>query len=257
MSDTGDISNRSCTRTHLLLWALKETTESVYLNLTISNKVLGSTIAFTTPHTSPHKAFDTVSQAGLWKITAKFGCPDKFIALVCSFHDEMQVCVQDYGESTKPVLVTNGVKQGCVLAPALFSMFSAMLTEAFSDNSDRILIKFRTDSKLFNLRRLHAKSKVKMDCVRDLLFADDCAVNASSEPEMQKSMDKSSSACNALFFALPSAQRKQKKCISQHPVKFTPSRPSLSMEMLWRLLINSPTLAASSPGMFVSMMKLF
>ena len=94
--------------------------------------------------------------------------------------------------------VLNGVKQGCVLAPTLFSMmFSAMLAEAFRDNSDGIPIRFWTDGKLFNLRRLHAKSEVKMDCIRDLLFADDCALNASSEPEMQQSMDKFSSACDA------------------------------------------------------------
>ena len=144
------------------------------------------------------KAFDTVSRAGLWKIMAKFGCPDKFTALVRSFHDGMQVRVQDDGESSEPILVTNGVKQGCVLAPTLFSMmFSAMLAEAFRDNSDGISIRFRTDGKLFNLRRLHAKTKVKMDRVRDLLFADDCALNACSEPEMQQSMDKFSSACDA------------------------------------------------------------
>ena len=52
------------------------------------------------------KAFDTVSRAGLWKIMAKFGCPDKFIALVRSFHDGMQVRVQDDGESSEPILVT-------------------------------------------------------------------------------------------------------------------------------------------------------
>ena len=46
------------------------------------------------------KAFDTVSRAGLWKIMAKFGCPDKFIALVRSFHDGMQVRVQENGESS-------------------------------------------------------------------------------------------------------------------------------------------------------------
>ena len=144
------------------------------------------------------KAFDTVSRAGLWKIMAKFGCPDKFIALVRSICDGMQVRVQDDGESPEPILVTNGVKQGCVLAPTLFSMiFSAILAEAFRDNSDGIPIRFRRDGKLFNLRRLHAKSKVKMDCVRDLLFADDCALNACSEPEMQQSMDKFSSACDA------------------------------------------------------------
>ena len=71
------------------------------------------------------------------------------------FYDGIQVRVQDDGESSEPILVTNGVKQGCVLAPTLFSMmFSAMLAEAFRDNSDGIRIRFRTDGKLFNLRRL-------------------------------------------------------------------------------------------------------
>ena len=38
--------------------------------------------------------------------------------------------------------VTNGVKQGCVLAPALFSMmFSAMLTAAFQDGENGIPIR--------------------------------------------------------------------------------------------------------------------
>ena len=164
------------------------------------------------------KAFDTVSRAGLWKIMAKFGCPDKFIALVCSFHDGMQVRVQDDGESSEPILVTNGVKQGYVLAPTLFSMmFSAMLAEAFRDNSDGISIRFRTDGKLFNLRRLHAKTKVKMDCVRDLLFADDCALNACSEPEMQQSMDKFSSACDA--FGLTISTKKTEAMYQPAPNK--------------------------------------
>ena len=82
------------------------------------------------------KAFDTVSRDGLWKIMSKFGCPGKFIQVVCQFHDEMKAQVLDDGESSTPFPVTNGVKQGCVLAPTLFSMmFSAMLTDAFRDSS--------------------------------------------------------------------------------------------------------------------------
>ena len=81
-----------------------------------------------------------------------------------------------------------------------------MLAEAFSDNSDGIPIRFWTDGKLFNLGRLHAKSKVKMDYMRDLLFADDCALNASSEPEMQQNIDKLSSACNV--FSLTISRKK-------------------------------------------------
>ena len=107
------------------------------------------------------KAFDTVSREGLWKIMAKFGCPAKFIAMVRQFHDGMHARVQNDGEFSDPFPVTNGVKQGCVLASTLFSMmFSAMLTDAFLDGDNGIPIRYRFDGKLFNLRRLQAKSKV-------------------------------------------------------------------------------------------------
>ena len=80
------------------------------------------------------KAFDTVSRDGLWKIMAKFGCPPRYIAMVQQFHDGMQARVQYDGEYSEPFPVTNGVKQGCVMAPTLFSMmFSAILTDAFQD----------------------------------------------------------------------------------------------------------------------------
>ena len=78
------------------------------------------------------KAFHTVSREGLWKIMAKFGCPTKFITIVRQFHDGILARVQNDGEFSVPFPVTNGVKQGCVLAPTLFSMMlSAMLTVAF------------------------------------------------------------------------------------------------------------------------------
>ena len=79
------------------------------------------------------------------------------------FHDGLQTCVQNDGEYSEPFLVTNGVKQGCVMAPTWFSMmFSAMLTDAFQDVDAGFPIRFRFDGKLLNLhvRRLQAKSKV-------------------------------------------------------------------------------------------------
>ena len=113
------------------------------------------------------KAFDTVSREGLWKSMAKFGCPAKFIAMVQQFHDGMLARVQNDGEFSDSFPVTNGVKQGCILASTLFSMmFSAMLTDAFQDGDNGIPIRYRFDGKLFNLRRLQAKSKVQTEVLR-------------------------------------------------------------------------------------------
>ena len=143
------------------------------------------------------KAFDTVSREGLWKIMKKFGCPSKFITIVQQFHDGMMVKVMDDGEQSEAFPVTNGVKQGCVLAPTLFSMmFSAMLTDAFRDCEDGIHLRYRTDGKLHNLRRLQAVTKVKETVIREFLFADDCALNASTEQMMQSEMDCFSKACD-------------------------------------------------------------
>ena len=106
------------------------------------------------------KAFDTVSREGLWRIMAKYGCPPKFITIVRLLHDGMMARVQDDGNSSEPFLVSNGVKQGCVLAPTLFSlMFSAMLTDAFADTDIGSGIRHRMDGSVFNLRRLKAKNQ--------------------------------------------------------------------------------------------------
>ena len=94
-------------------------------------------------------------------------------------HDGMQAGVQNDGEYSEPFPVTNGVKQGCVMAPTLFSiMFSAMLTDTFQDVEAGFPIRYRFDGKLLNLRRLQAKSKVQTDVVDKLLYADDLAENA-------------------------------------------------------------------------------
>ena len=143
------------------------------------------------------KAFDTVSRDGLWRIMAKKGCPQKFFSIVRPLHDSMLARVQDNGEISQPFPVSNGVKQGCVLAPTLFSIIcSVMLTDAFRDTDVGIGINQHTDGSVFNLRRLQAKTKVTSDTVNDFVFADDCSLNAASEAEMQYSVDRLAEACN-------------------------------------------------------------
>ena len=83
-----------------------------------------------------------------------------------------------WGRAIKPFPVTSSVKQGSVLAPTLLIRFTAMLTDAFLDYDPGICVRYRTDGKLFNLRHLQAKTKVRVDKLRDLLFADDCDLNA-------------------------------------------------------------------------------
>ena len=173
------------------------TTDMIFAARQLQEKCQEQNVDLYTTFVDLTKAFDTVSRDGLWKIMSKFGCPDKFIQVVRQLHDGMQAQVLDDRESSTPFPVTNGVKQGCVLAPTLFSMmFSAMLTDAFREANPGLDIRYRTDGRLFNLRRLQAKTKIHVDKLRDFLFADDCALNAGSAEDMQYSMDLFSNACS-------------------------------------------------------------
>ncbi|BHF70897.1 hypothetical protein SprV_0401395000 [Sparganum proliferum] len=58
-----------------------------------------------------------------------------------------------------------------------------------------IRIAYRTDGQLLNQRRMHFQSRVSTAAVHELLFADDCALNTTSEEEMQRSTHLFSAAC--------------------------------------------------------------
>ena len=99
----------------------------------------------------------------------------------------MMAPVIEHGAASDPFPVSNGVKQGCVLAPTLFSLqFATMLFAALSKTSSGINVRYRCDGRFFDLRRLKAKTKVLEALVRDFLFADDCALVAVNEPDLQE-----------------------------------------------------------------------
>ncbi|VDL94572.1 unnamed protein product [Schistocephalus solidus] len=91
------------------------------------------------------KAFETVNRDGLLKVMPKFGFPERFTHMVRQLHNGMMARVTDSGTVSEAFAVTNGVKQGCVLAPILFSlMLSAMLMDAHRDEQPGLRIAYRT-----------------------------------------------------------------------------------------------------------------
>ena len=81
-------------------------------------------------------------------------------------------------------------------------MFSAMLTDAFQEGDNGIPIRYRFDGKLFNLRRLQAKSKVQTEVLDEFLFADNIAKGAPTEEKMQKDVDQVSDSCDSYDLAI-------------------------------------------------------
>ena len=143
------------------------------------------------------KAFDLVSRSGLFKVLRKVGCPPRLLAVVESFHKDMQSTVCYNGAMSDPFPVVSGVKQGCVLAPTLFGIFfSKLLSYAFRDNDDGVYLHTRSDGRLFNLARLRSKTKVRAVTIREALFADDAALATHTEQALQRLVDCLAHACD-------------------------------------------------------------
>ena len=132
------------------------------------------------------KAFDTVNRSALWTTLRKLGCPDHFVHLITALHSDMNARVSLKGELGDPFGVKNGVKQGCVLAPTLFSIYlSIVLKHAFKDHKKGVLIQSRPGADLFNVKLFKSVRKRKEVLIRELMFADDTAFVSHSPEDAQ------------------------------------------------------------------------
>ena len=117
------------------------------------------------------KAFDSAGKTGLWQLLRKYDCPEKFTTMIHALQTGMMANVSVGGEVSESFGVTNGIKQDCVLAPTLFSIFlSAMLDEAFRDIGDGIYIQSRQNADLFNVAHFRANTKPTRILMKDIDF---------------------------------------------------------------------------------------
>ena len=142
-------------------------------------------------------AFDLVSRDGLFKVLERIGCPPKLLTIVGAFHVDMKATVHVDATTSGAFDIRSGVKQGCVLAPTLFGIFFGdTINHALSRSLVCILLQCRSSDKLFNLARLKFKTKIVKVLIRKLLFADDAAIVAHTEEDLQYLLDDFARACN-------------------------------------------------------------
>ena len=143
------------------------------------------------------KAFDLVSRDGLFKVLPNIGCPPpKLQIMIESFHTDTKGTVQTNGSFSETSEIRSGVQQGCVLAPMLFmTFFGLLLKHVLDTTTEGIYFRTWSDDSLFNLARIRAKTKVRKDLIRDMLFADDAAVATHTHEELPSLMDCFSQAC--------------------------------------------------------------
>ena len=132
---------------------------------------------------------DSVTRMALWhKIEHRFGINGPFLNLIKSLYDNVESAVKVNNDLTDWFEIQNGVKQGCILSPTLFSMFINDLAEDI------------------NTAELGVHCKENM--VSSLLFADDLVILAENEVNLQGLLNILSNWCNKWGIKINSSKTK-------------------------------------------------
>ena len=97
----------------------------------------------------------TLSQRqAMWKTLENLGVPEETIQLIASFHQEMKAKIHMDGTMLEEIEVQNSLRQGCSMAPVLFSLYTCLAVErrlVRVENTEgvSITIKYKQDKKLF------------------------------------------------------------------------------------------------------------
>ena len=78
------------------------------------------------------KAYDSVPRVAMWTALRKLGVPEPIIELIRSFHQDMQAQIQMNGTLLEEIDVTNGLRQGCCMAPVLFNLYTCLVVERWT-----------------------------------------------------------------------------------------------------------------------------
>ena len=79
------------------------------------------------------KASDSVDRTLLWTVLTRFGVGQNISSVIRQFHDDVRACVRlDDRVCSWWLAVEQGLRQGCVLPPLLFSIFFAAVIKVAS-----------------------------------------------------------------------------------------------------------------------------
>lgn len=81
-------------------------------------------------------AFDLVSRSKLWRILQDIGLEVELISFLAAIHENTTAAVRynEGGSLTDPWAVKRGVRQGCILAPLLFTLYINKLGDALTSS---------------------------------------------------------------------------------------------------------------------------
>ena len=130
------------------------------------------------------KAYDSVPHQALWAVLRKYGIPPPLVNIIQSLHDGMKAEVTVNGATTDSIDVTNGLRQGCTIAPTLFNLYFNLVIAEWRRRCGCFgaEVLYKCAGKLVGER---TRRPLKTT-VTELQFADDAALVGISREEIER-----------------------------------------------------------------------
>ena len=130
------------------------------------------------------KAYDSVPRQTLWAVLRKYGIPPPLVNIIQSLHDGMKAEVTVNGATTDSIDVTNGLRQGCTIAPTLFNLYFNLVIAEWRRRCGCFgaEVLYKCAGKLVGER---TRRPLKTT-VTELQFADDAALVGISREEIER-----------------------------------------------------------------------
>lgn len=117
------------------------------------------------------KAFDRVLHDHLLEILKDIGLDDKDITIIKTLYWSQHATVRVDGEETDAIVIQKGVRQGCILSPLLFNLYSEdIISKALHD--------------------LDCGVKINGRNINNLRYADDTVLIASTAADLQQMVER-------------------------------------------------------------------
>ena len=131
------------------------------------------------------KAHDRVSRDKLWKVLQEYGVNGQLLRAIKSFYCRPEVCVRENGKQSKPFLVGVGFRQECVLSPFLFIVYMNWIDKCSQVDECATI----------------GNCKISRP-----LFADDLVLLVSTEPGLQRALNRFVDACDTAGMKISTAK---------------------------------------------------
>ena len=130
------------------------------------------------------KAYDSIPHQALWCALKKYGIPQSMLKVICSLHDGMRAEVIIDGQVAPEFEVSNGLRQGCVIAPTLFNLYFNLAIEQWRGQCSEfgVDVLYKCGGKLVG-ERTRRPSQTR---ISELLFADDAAAVSTTRKGMER-----------------------------------------------------------------------